>query len=41
MTFSNNNNYVSNTYLKFFKWVADEMQGSNHSIGLAMLLNHD
>lgn len=38
MTFSNNNNYVSNTYLKFFKWVADEMQSNCLFIGLAMLL---
>lgn len=37
MIYSNNNSYVLKSYLNFFKWVADGMQGSN---GLAMLLNN-
>lgn len=36
MISSNNNSYVFKSYLNFFKWVADRMQGLDV---LAMLLN--
>ena len=33
MNLSNNNSYVLKSYLKFFKWVADKMQGDKVSLG--------
>ena len=33
MNSSNNNSYVLKSYLKFFKWVADKMQGDKVSLG--------
>ena len=39
MISSNNNNYVLKSYLKFFKWVADKMQGFKVSYAKVWLLN--